>query len=202
MTDTGFTKGLSRSSRPGVEDLDWYEVYRPAPPMTLDLAGLAGDLARVARERVNSGQRVGVAVGSRGIARLSDVVGVVVKVLRETGAKPVLIPAMGSHGGASSPGQVEVLHELGVVAEALEVPVDASMEVEQVGRLGDGRLGGAQAGGGQVGGGQVGGGRPVYVGKAALQCDVVVPINRVKPHTDFRAAGRERLDQNVDDRPW
>ena len=44
MTDTGFTKGLSRSSRPGVEDLDWFEVYHPAPPMTLDLAGLAAEL--------------------------------------------------------------------------------------------------------------------------------------------------------------
>ena len=167
MTDTGFSKGLSRSSRPGVEDLDWFEVYRPAPPMTLDLAGLATDLGAIARDRVKPGQRAGVAVGSRGIARLPDVVAVVVRVLRETGASPVLIPAMGSHGGASSPGQVEVLHELGVVAEALGVPVEASMEVEQVGQLGSGR--------------------PVYVGQAALGCDVVVPINRVKPHTDFRA---------------
>jgi hypothetical protein len=167
MTDTGFSKGLSRSSRPGVEDLDWFEVYRPAPPMTLDLAGLATELGAIARERVKPGQRAGVAVGSRGIARLPDVVAVVVRVLREAGASPVLIPAMGSHGGASSPGQVEVLHELGVVAEALEVPVEASMEVEQVGQLGTGR--------------------PVYVGRAALGCDVVVPINRVKPHTDFRA---------------
>jgi hypothetical protein len=167
MTDTGFSKGLSRSSRPGVEDLDWFEVYRPAPPMTLDLAGLTTDLGAIARERVKPGQRAGVAVGSRGIARLPDVVAVVVRVLREAGASPLLIPAMGSHGGASSPGQVEVLHELGVVAEALEVPVEASMEVEQVGQLGSGR--------------------PVYVGRAALGCDVVVPINRVKPHTDFRA---------------
>ena len=167
MTDTGFSKGLSRSSRPGVEDLDWFEVYRPAPPMTLDLAGLAADLGAIARDRVKPGQRAGVAVGSRGIARLPDVVAVVVRVLREAGASPVLIPAMGSHGGASSPGQVEVLHELGVVAEALEVPVEASMEVGQVGHLGSGR--------------------PVYVGQAALGCDVVVPINRVKPHTDFRA---------------
>jgi Lactate racemase N-terminal domain len=167
MTDAGFTKGLSRSARPGVEDLDWFEVYRPAPPMTLDLAGLADELASMINERVKRGQRVGVGVGSRGIARLPDVVAVVVGALRAAGVDPVLIPAMGSHGGATGPGQVEVLRELGVVAEALEVPVDASMEVEQIGHLGSGR--------------------PVYVGKAALACDVFVPIGRVKPHTDFRA---------------
>ena len=182
MTDTGFSKGLSRPSRPGVEDLDWFEVYRPAPPMTLDLAGLAADLGAIARDRVKPGQRAGVAVGSRGIARLPDVVAEVVRVLREAGASPVVIPAMGSHGGASSPGQVEVLHELGVVAEALEVPVEASMEVEQVGHLGSGR--------------------PVYVGQAALG------VRRRCPHQPGEAShrlpcpGRERLDQNVDDRSW
>jgi hypothetical protein len=74
---------------------------------------------------------------------------------------------MGSHGGATSDGQVEVLRELGVEAEGLDVPVDASMEVRQVGELGSGR--------------------PVYVGEAALSCDAVVPVGRVKPHTDFRA---------------
>jgi hypothetical protein len=167
MSDAGFTRGLSRSARPAVEDLDWYEAYRPAPPFVFDLGELASALAAVTRERFTGGERVGVALGSRGIARLPEVAAVVIAALREAGATPVLIPAMGSHGGATSAGQVEVLRELGVVAEALDVPVDASMEVEQVGELGSGR--------------------PVYVGKAALGCDVVVPVNRVKPHTDFRA---------------
>jgi hypothetical protein len=167
MSDAGFTRGLTRSARPGVEDLDWFEVYRPPPPLELDLTILADELASVSRERLHSGQRAGVAVGSRGIARLPDVVAVVVRALRAAGADPVLIPAMGSHGGATGAGQVEVLHDLGVVAEALAVPVDASMEVEQVGQLASGRA--------------------VYVGKAALGCDAVVPVNRVKPHTDFRA---------------
>ena len=167
MSDAGFTRGLSRPARPGVDDLDWFEVYHPAPPLALDLAGLAAELRAITRERVTSGQRAAVAVGSRGINRLPDVVAVVVEGLRQAGANPVLVPAMGSHGGASSAGQVEVLHELGVVAEALGVPVEASMEVEQVGHLTSGR--------------------PIYVAKAALGCDLVVPVNRVKPHTDFRA---------------
>ena len=170
MTDAGFTRGLSRPARPAVDDLDWYEAYRPAPPFVFDLGELASELASITKARISGGERVGVALGSRGIARLAEVAAVVVAALREAGAVPVLIPAMGSHGGATSAGQVEVLRELGVVAEALDVPVDASMEVERVGELGSGR--------------------PVYVGRAALECDVVVPVNRVKPHTDFRPGSR------------
>ena len=136
MTDAGFTRGLSRSARPGVDDLDWFEVYRPAPPLRFDLAGLASDLAC---DNQGTGQAGPASRGGRGQPgdcpaprrRRRRGAG-----LREAGASPVLIPAMGSHGGATSAGQVEVLHELGVVAEALGVPVEASMEVEQVGAAG------------------------------------------------------------------
>jgi hypothetical protein len=166
MSETGFTRALSRTARPGVDDFDWFEVNRPAPPLAFDLDGLAEDLAAAAKDRVK-GQRVGVAVGSRGIASISQVVAVVVGVLREAGADLVLLPAMGSHGGATSAGQVEVLRELGVEADELKVPVDASMEVKQVGQLSSGL--------------------PIYVGQAVLACDWVVPVGRVKPHTDFRA---------------
>ncbi len=167
MSQGGFTKGLSRPARPGVDDLDWFEALRPPLPFVLDLTGLAAEVATTAGQRLKGGERVAVGVGSRGIARISDVVAVVVRALRGSGTVPVLVPAMGSHGGATSAGQVEVLAELGVVADELGVTVDASMDVEKVGELASGR--------------------PVYVSKAALRCDAVVPINRVKPHTDFRA---------------
>jgi hypothetical protein len=147
--------------------LEWFELYRAAPPETLDLAPLGAELAAALSGRVRTGARVGVAVGSRGIARLPEVVATVVGAIRSAGAEPVLIPAMGSHGGATSDGQVMVLRNLGVEADTLGVPIDASMEVEQVGALANGR--------------------PVYLGRAALQCDAIVPINRVKPHSDFRA---------------
>jgi Lactate racemase N-terminal domain len=147
--------------------LDWFELYRAAPPETLDLAPLGAELASAISGRVPKGARVGVAVGSRGIARLPEVVATVVSALRTAGLEPVLIPAMGSHGGATSDGQVMVLRNMGVDAEALGVPVDASMEVEQVGALANGR--------------------PVYLSRAAMQCDAIVPVNRVKPHSDFRA---------------
>ena len=108
-----------------------------------------------------------MAVGSRGIARVAEVVAAVVQVLRDSGASPVLIPAMGSHGGATAAGQLHVLHGIGVDEEVLGAAVDASMEAQQIGRLS--------------------GGQPVYVAGAALACDAIVPVNRVKPHSDFRA---------------
>ena len=151
----------------GVEDVEWTELRRPAPPWELDLAPLQDELAHFSREKLPKGVRVGVAVGSRGISRLPEVVETVVRALSAGGAHPVLIPAMGSHGGATAPGQVEVLRELGVHPTDLGVPVDPSMEVADVGRLSSGQT--------------------VYLAKAALACDAVVPISRVKPHTDFRA---------------
>ena len=151
----------------GLEDIEWTELRREAPPRELDLAPLREELVRFSRERLSQGARVAVAVGSRGISRVAQVVEATVVALRAGGCQPVLVPAMGSHGGATGPGQVEVLRELGVRAERLDVEVDASMEVAEVGRVSSGQA--------------------VYVAKAALACDAVVPVNRVKPHTDFRA---------------
>ena len=150
-----------------IGELEWFELYRAAPPETLDLEPLGSELASAVTGRVARGARVGVAVGSRGIARLPEVVATVVGALRAAGTEPVIIPAMGSHGGATSDGQVTVLRNLGVEADTLGVPIEASMDVEQVGALANGR--------------------PVYLSRAALQCDAIVPINRVKPHSDFRA---------------
>ena len=80
------------------------------PTGELDLAAALGaDLARLVDERVKPASRVGVAVGSRGIARIAEVVAVVVRALQDRGAGPVLLPAMGSHGGATPEGQAEVL---------------------------------------------------------------------------------------------
>ncbi len=149
-------------------ELEWFVLRRDAPPMEDDRLGtFLGQLREIAGQRVAAGSRVGVAVGSRGISRIDEVVRAVVMVLGERGAEPVLIPAMGSHGGADANGQLEVLHQLGIDERRLGIDVDASMEVEHVGTLS--------------------GGQPVYLSQAALGCDAIVPVNRVKPHTDFRA---------------
>jgi hypothetical protein len=150
-----------------VEQLEWFELSRAAPEQGFEAVGLRRDLAQLVEERVQPGSRVGVAVGSRGIARVGDVVAEVVQALQRRGVSAVLIPAMGSHGGATPAGQRNVLHELGINEGSLGVPIDASMEVVEVGKLASGK--------------------PVYLAHAALACDGVVLVNRVKPHSDFRA---------------
>ena len=167
LTGNIVSKNGSTGPYSEVEVLDWFELYRPAPSTSLELSALERELVSAALETTKPGARVGIAVGSRGIARLPEVVEALVRALRGCGTSPVLIPAMGSHGGASESGQVAVLHKLGVRPDALGVPVDASMEVEEVGRLASGL--------------------PVFVSRAALCCDALVPVNRVKPHTAFRA---------------
>lgn len=149
-----------------VRGLRWTELCRPAPPSAFGVGPLARELALAAAERLRQGERVGIAVGSRGIAGLAGVVMTVVEAVRGAGAVPVIIPAMGSHGGSTSSGQVGVLAELGVTEAAMGTPVDASMQVAAVGVLS--------------------GGYPVYLAQSALACDAVIPVNRVKPHSDFR----------------
>ena len=110
----------------GVDELDWYELRRRAEPATRDIvARLGQEMATVVDKQVQPGSRVGVAVGSRGIARLGEVVAALIAALHNRGAIPVVIPAMGSHGGATSTGQIGVLGELGIDAEALGAFVDA-----------------------------------------------------------------------------
>ena len=106
-----------------------------------------------------------VAVGSRGIHRLHEVVSLVVGELRRVGAVPFIVPAMGSHGGATSDGQMALLAGYGVTPETTGVEFSPSMEVEY--------LGAAELGG------------EVVFSRAALEAEKIVLINRVKPHTDF-----------------
>lgn len=112
------------------------------------------------------GARVAVAVGSRGIARLPELVRTLVDVLKETGAAPFIVPAMGSHGGATASGQRTVLANLGITEEAVGAPIISSLDVVETGRLSNGL--------------------PVYADQAAARADAIVVMNRVKPHTAFR----------------
>jgi hypothetical protein len=113
-----------------------------------------------------SGKRIAVGVGSRGVANIALIAKTVVDTLKEAGAKPFIIPAMGSHGGAAAEGQVELLASYGITEAAMGVSVDASMDVECIGELEPGF--------------------PIYVAKSALEADGIVIIPRVKPHTCFR----------------
>jgi hypothetical protein len=106
-------------------------------------------------------------VGSRGIARIAEVVAATVGHLRSAGLEPIVIPAMGSHGGATPAGQRQVLSKLGVDERSVGAPIEASMDVVELGRVKSGQA--------------------VYTARAALSCDAIVVVNRVKPHTEFRA---------------
>jgi hypothetical protein len=116
--------------------------------------------------RVRRGARVAVGVGSRGIAHLQLMVRTTLDVLRELGAEPFVVAAMGSHGGATPEGQRELLAGYGVSERELGVPVKTDMDAE---RIGTNSLG-----------------EPVWWDRNALRADAVVTISRVKPHTDFR----------------
>jgi uncharacterized protein (DUF362 family) len=115
--------------------------------------------------RLKPGSRVAVAVGSRGIANLREIVSGVIGILREAGMKPFVVPAMGSHGGATPEGQAHVLAEYGLTQESTGVPFDTRMDVRMIG-LSESRV-------------------EVFFSEAALEADGVVVVNRVKPHTDF-----------------
>ncbi len=114
---------------------------------------------------VKKGDRVAIAVGSRGVAKIDVIARTVVEELKRVGAEPIIVPAMGSHGGATAEGQTQVLHDYGITESTMGAPVVASMDVEQIGQTDEGD--------------------PVYFDKVALGCDGVIPVNRVKPHTDF-----------------
>jgi len=118
------------------------------------------------KDRVKPGQRIALTAGSRGIADIPLILKTVVDELRALGAKPFLVPAMGSHGGATPEGQIQVLHSLGVTEESVGAPIEASMEVERIGTLPDGV--------------------EIYLSRIALKADGIFVVGRVKPHTDFK----------------
>jgi hypothetical protein len=124
-----------------------------------------------------SGKRVAVTVGSRGIAQLSRIAIALVGALAEFGAKPFVVPAMGSHGGATAEGQRNVLAEYGITEDSLGAPILSSMETTVVTELDDGT--------------------PIHFDAEAAGADSVVVLGRVKPHTDFRGSHESGLAKMI-----
>lgn len=121
------------------------------------------EMAARFKPAVARGAKIAVGVGSRGISNLAAVVKATIDLLKAAGAAPFILPAMGSHGGATPEGQIGVLAEYGVT-DAI-APIRAAMETEVVATTADGV--------------------EVHVSVEALRADGVVLINRIKPHTDF-----------------
>ncbi|ODS34415.1 MAG: hypothetical protein SCARUB_00426 [Candidatus Scalindua rubra] len=116
-------------------------------------------------KRIKPGDKIAITAGSRGISDIDIIIKVVIDELIKLQGQPFIIPAMGSHGGATPKGQLNVLAGYGITEENMGAPIKATMEVIKIGENKDGI--------------------PVYVDKNAVTADHVVVINRVKPHTRF-----------------
>ena len=117
-------------------------------------------------EDVPPGGEVAVGAGSRGIANITEIVRSVVAALDARGYDPFVFPAMGSHGGATAAGQREMLASLGITEAAVGCEIRATMETTVVGET-------PQRG------------VEVHADANAAAADAIVPVNRIKPHTDF-----------------
>lgn len=117
--------------------------------------------------RVKPGMEIALTAGSRGIANINRILCSLVTLLKEAGAKPFIVPAMGSHGGATAGGQIEVLESLGVTEESVGAEIRSSMETIDLGETERGI--------------------PVYMDKIASEADGVIVCGRIKLHTDFRS---------------
>ncbi len=117
---------------------------------------------------IKRGDTVALAVGSRGIANLSLLVRETVSRLKEMGAVPAVVPAMGSHGGATAEGQKKVLEALGVTESSCGCPIVSDLAVRAVGTVLDDL--------------------PVHFSRDCLEMDHSICINRIKPHTKFKGS--------------
>src|ERR1044071_4095477 len=104
----------------------------PRPP-PLDVRARVGAEFETLRPQIRRGARIAIGVGSRGITNLREIVSAVLDQVRSAGAQPFIIPAMGSHGGATPEGQRDVLATYDITEETMGVPIHASLEVRQVG---------------------------------------------------------------------
>lgn len=117
-----------------------------------------------ARQFIKPGMTVAVGAGSRGITNYDVIVRTVCDELKKLGAQVFIVPAMGSHGGATAEGQLDVLDHYGITEAAMGVPIRSSMDSVELGRTGE---------------------FVVYQDRHAAGADAVVLVNRIKPHTDF-----------------
>jgi hypothetical protein len=144
------------------------KVYDATEAPELPVADIPGCVAEELQpllSRLPRDARIGITAGSRGIANMPAILRACGDAIRDVGGDPFIIPAMGSHGGATADGQRDVLVGYGITRESVGMPVISSMDVQQIGAVDD---------------------LPVYMSTTALEADYLLLVNRVKPHTDFR----------------
>ncbi len=146
-----FFRVRQRFERPRVQSLDNAVIH-------------AFDQARIS-ERIRPGNSVAITVGSRGIANIAEITKQIVHQVKLLGCVPFIVPAMGSHGGATAEGQLKVLGQYGVTSSAIGCEFRSSMDTVQVCQAKEGF--------------------PVHFDAHAYSADHVLVVNRIKPHTRF-----------------
>jgi hypothetical protein len=150
-----------------IPELTEIRLAIPSPDSVQDVIGttrravvekLAGDVAR--------GMTIAVGGGSRGLTQRVDLLRGTIEGLRELGAEPFVVPAMGSHGGGTAEGQIDMLASLGMTEESVGAEIRATMETVEVARTPSGM--------------------PIYLDRFAAAADRILPVNRMKPHTCFK----------------
>lgn len=117
-------------------------------------------------ERIQEGQTVAITAGSREVAHMAEILRTVADEIKKRGAIPFIVPAMGSHGGADADGQTEILRHYGITEESTGAAIRSSMETVYLGKTENGF--------------------DVFLDKNAMEADHIIPIGRIKAHTDFR----------------
>lgn len=142
-------------------------VPDPDPVSDVEAAARRSVVERLSAESV-AGLTVAVGAGSRGLSGRVELLRGAIDGLRDLGASPFVVPAMGSHGGATAEGQVAMMSSLGMTEEALGAEIRATMETIEVARTSEGM--------------------PLYLDRHAAAADRIFPVNRVKPHTCFKGS--------------
>jgi hypothetical protein len=137
-------------------------------PVITDIEGAVR--RQILKERIVStikpGMHIAITAGSRGVANIHIVIREICRICKERQALPFIVPAMGSHGGATAEGQRALIEGYGITEEFCSAPIRSSMETKYIGDTEEGN--------------------PVYIDKNAAEADGIIVVGRVKPHTDFR----------------
>jgi len=143
------------------------ELDLPRPAAVEDIEATArAEVASTFAATVTTGQTIAVGAGSRGLTGRVELLRGTVAGLRDLGAAPFLVLAMGSHGGATAGGQVAMLASLGVTEASIGAEIRSTMETVVVATTA--------------------GGKPLHLDRHAAAADRILPVNRVKPHTCFK----------------
>lgn len=137
-------------------------------PTVEDVPGCVRELIREEKfaSTIHPGMRVAITCGSRGIANIKYIIREVCTCVKELGATPLIIPSMGSHGGATAEGQRQIIESYGVTEAFCGAQILSDMHVVRIGQTEDGR--------------------DVFIDRNAANADGIIVVGRIKPHTDFR----------------